>query len=569
MRSCGRLVALALILLLIAAVAPPAHAGALDFDVPGGHFFTQANGQGGAGGLGYAVLDDNPTQGDHPTDGQTVQFWSEFQHLGGVATLGYPVSHRFLWDGFVVQAFQKAVLQWRPEAKQAAFVNVFDRLSAAGKDGWLDTVRQTPPSFDNAADAGLAWDAVVARHLALLDALPAIQAAYRADADPIAHFGLPMGWKDYGAVVVVRCQRAVFQLWKVGEPWARSGQVVVANGGDVAKEAGLYPDLAILPQIAPGTPAVASAAPQVRTLLVGPGTPGRLYALQTSSVGGSEAARLLTSDDLGATWHPFSGGLPPVAASCLRNVNLDYTTPDAIYASTCRGLYRWDGGRWILVSPLQTMSVAIAYGKATALLAVAPDPSPAPTGSIHAVRSDDGGQTWQDAGWQVEEGSIDLALDPRDPRRAYLLSGYKGYAYTLYRGFARPGQWTALPSLFPASPQPLVHGMALDGASGALYVAARGRDRFPTPWAGLIADTPQLWRTPNPDALNPQDVRWELVHDFGDNVDARLLASGTGPQGLMLFANLGLALESTDFAPVLYRSLDGGQTWQPVAVPAP
>lgn len=36
-----------------------------------------------------------------------------------------------------------------------------------------------------------------------------------ADSDPILHFGLPMSYKDYGNVFVLRAQRAVFQQWKV------------------------------------------------------------------------------------------------------------------------------------------------------------------------------------------------------------------------------------------------------------------------------------------------------------------------------------------------------------------
>ena len=45
----------------------------LDFPTDDGHFYTQGNGFGGGGGLGYSVLDD----GDAP-------IWTEFQHQGGV-----------------------------------------------------------------------------------------------------------------------------------------------------------------------------------------------------------------------------------------------------------------------------------------------------------------------------------------------------------------------------------------------------------------------------------------------------------------------------------------------------
>jgi lipoprotein-anchoring transpeptidase ErfK/SrfK len=39
----------------------------------------------------------------------------------------------------------------------------------------------------------------------------------------------------------------VFQQWKVDMPWAGAGQVVIANGGDVAKEAGLLPQDILTP----------------------------------------------------------------------------------------------------------------------------------------------------------------------------------------------------------------------------------------------------------------------------------------------------------------------------------
>jgi hypothetical protein len=44
-----------------------------------------------------------------------------------------------------------------------------------------------------------------------------------------------------GSHYSLRLQRAVIQQWKENVPWARAGDVVVANGGDVGKEAGMYP----------------------------------------------------------------------------------------------------------------------------------------------------------------------------------------------------------------------------------------------------------------------------------------------------------------------------------------
>jgi hypothetical protein len=209
-----------------------------DWGLVNGHFFTQASG--GQAGRGYRVTDD-----------EAARLWTEFRRLGGVGGLGYPASRRFSWDGFTVQVFQKAILQWRPELGRAVFVNVLDRLSAAGKDDFLLAERMTPRPLDPSADTGLAWPAVVARHQAMLDQDPAIRAAYFADPDPILRYGLPVGYGDMGSAFVIRCQRAVFQRWKEDVPWAKAGQVTIANGGDLAKEAAILPADALAPESAP------------------------------------------------------------------------------------------------------------------------------------------------------------------------------------------------------------------------------------------------------------------------------------------------------------------------------
>src|ERR687887_656799 len=115
-RRAALIVLAALVALLpgsLGAQTPPALA---DWDVPGGHFFSQT---GGGSGLGYVVSDDGG-----------LRFWSGLQRLGGVASLGYPVSQRLQWDGFTVQIFQRTVLQWRPDCGCAVPANVLDRLHA-------------------------------------------------------------------------------------------------------------------------------------------------------------------------------------------------------------------------------------------------------------------------------------------------------------------------------------------------------------------------------------------------------------------------------------------------------
>src|SRR4051794_4072657 len=81
----------------------PTTAAEPEFAVPNGYFYTQAAGDGGASGRGFAITDDGG-----------VPFWSTFQQLGGVQALGYPASQRFTLGGFTVQATQRVILQWQP-----------------------------------------------------------------------------------------------------------------------------------------------------------------------------------------------------------------------------------------------------------------------------------------------------------------------------------------------------------------------------------------------------------------------------------------------------------------------
>ena len=213
----------------------------MDYEIPGGRFFTQANGRPlGSAGTGFAVTDEGG-----------VRFWSEFGRLGGPTAVGYPVTGRFVLDGFVTQAFQKGVLQWRPEANQAYFLNTFDLMHDRGLDGWLLSYRQTPLPFDSAPDTGLPWEQVAGRHLAFLDGYPAIKERFLANPDWLRQYGLPVAHADMGNSIVVRAQRATFQYWKEDVPWAKKGEVSVANGGDLAKEAYVWPVEAATPQAPP------------------------------------------------------------------------------------------------------------------------------------------------------------------------------------------------------------------------------------------------------------------------------------------------------------------------------
>jgi hypothetical protein len=219
--------------------APPMRGD--DYPIQNGHFFTQTNGR-KESMAGFSV-----------TNKDGVPLWDAFQEMGGVDVLGYPVTRRFELDGFIVQGFQKAVLQWRPdEGGEFWFLNTFDVLHDRGRDDWLEIYRQTPRPFDNAPDAGLSWERVVARHVALLDKVPPpLKDRFLSNPKWLDHFGLPVATQEYPNSVVVRAQRAAFQYWKESVPWAAKGTVTVANGGDLAKEAGVFPWLAVTPENAP------------------------------------------------------------------------------------------------------------------------------------------------------------------------------------------------------------------------------------------------------------------------------------------------------------------------------
>ncbi|MCL5957752.1 MAG: septal ring lytic transglycosylase RlpA family protein [Chloroflexi bacterium] len=221
---------------------PPTEKPPLDWDIPNGHFYTQANGFPlGTSPRGFAVADEGG-----------VGFWSEFKRLGGVEGVGYPVSNRLQLAGFTSQAVQKGILQWRPDIKRAWFVNVFDYLHDTGKDSWLLSFRSVPAPLHPDFDKGKNWDSILKDRRAILDAFPKLKERYSSAKDPLNLYGLPSSKvEDMGNSYVVRLQRAVLQQWKSDVPWARAGDVTVANGGDLAKEAGMLDAKLIRPSFAP------------------------------------------------------------------------------------------------------------------------------------------------------------------------------------------------------------------------------------------------------------------------------------------------------------------------------
>jgi len=226
----------------VASSPTPSPTPDLDWDLPGGHYYTQA----GAGKGGYTIADDGG-----------MAFWTAFQRLGGTGTLGYPASRRFVLDGLVYQATQAALLQWRPDQGTAVLGNTFELLQRAGKDDWLYGAKGIPrpiaddgaASFDEAVRIRLGWltePAIRDRYFA--NPNPAVFRSW-SQADSIQLYGLPMSKPErLGPFIAQRFQRIAFQLWVDSIPGAPPpGSVTPVLGGDLLKETGLLYGLATTP----------------------------------------------------------------------------------------------------------------------------------------------------------------------------------------------------------------------------------------------------------------------------------------------------------------------------------
>ena len=231
--------------------SPAGSTGDPDYAIAGGWFYSQT---GGGGGKGYGVVD-----GGTDAAGNPIRFWSEFKRLGGITTLGYPISRRYVGPGgFTYQGFQRGVLQWRPEVGAAYLANTFDQLTAAGLDDDLAGIG-IPRSI---RDDGSGGDWAAARRIRLdwLTNDP-IRQHFRRSPNPtlirvwnddtaIQLYGLPTSRPEQsGPFIVQRFQRVALQLWiedVAGMP-AR-GSVVGILGGDLLKQRGLIPADAAQPE---------------------------------------------------------------------------------------------------------------------------------------------------------------------------------------------------------------------------------------------------------------------------------------------------------------------------------
>ena len=214
-----------------------------------------------------------------------LRFLDEYDRLGGVATLGYPASHRFtLPDGFTYQLTQGALLQWRPELGAAVPANAFEMLESAGKDDWLYAFKGIPRPIKDDGSGGdwqkareirLAWltdERIKAHYLA--NPNPGAIHQWSVD-DSVQLYGLPMSQPErFGPFICQRFQRVSLQLWvEQVEGMPAPGTVVRVLGGDLLKEAGLIPSDALEAGDRPTPTGTATATPVPPTATRAPSRP--------------------------------------------------------------------------------------------------------------------------------------------------------------------------------------------------------------------------------------------------------------------------------------------------------
>ena len=167
------------------------------------------------------------------TDASGIPLWSGYSALGGATALGPAISGRFILNGMVSQAVNRAVLQWSPQHEAVLPAPIFKLLSEAGRDEWLRQNHGIPAAGDP--------------DLAILDRDVLIKDRFLGETNWPRIFGMPVAFVDYPHASVLRAENQAFQRWKVTTDWgARPGDVTTVNTGAIAAEAGLIPPVALV-----------------------------------------------------------------------------------------------------------------------------------------------------------------------------------------------------------------------------------------------------------------------------------------------------------------------------------
>lgn len=254
---------------------------------------------------------------------------------------------------------------------------------------------------------------------------------------------------------------------------------------------------------------------------------------------GTSGMSVWFSDDLGESWsRPYSeSGLYLEARVWALSWHPD--APDAVFAGTDSGLYRWDGGAWThLPSAMDEVSIwALAQAPGDASLMVAG------THPAALYLSRDRGASWRRLDCPFPERCAfigrprvtGIVFDPLEPER-------------LWVGAEIGGVWTS-PDL-GASWEARNSGLLSEDIHGLAVIANGGRRLFATTNKGLHESTDDglTWRH------QPLDSPWQYTRVIEPAGDSLWLTNGNGPPG------------STGR---LLRSDDGGGAWRDAGLPGP
>ena len=134
----------------------------------------------------------DPDDGFSVSNADGVPLW-DFARERDLQAIGYPISQRWARGPFILQAFQKVILQWDPGKQRMNYYNTLDVLANRYPDVDLPNV---PPHQVLDADRGADFATITRNHLALLEGNAAIKERFLSEPDWLNLYGLPIRYEE-------------------------------------------------------------------------------------------------------------------------------------------------------------------------------------------------------------------------------------------------------------------------------------------------------------------------------------------------------------------------------------
>jgi WD40 repeat protein len=237
----------------------------------------------------------------------------------------------------------------------------------------------------------------------------------------------------------------------------------------------------------------------VRSLVVAPGDPERLFALTSDG-------RIWRSVDQGDSWVQVYAADPALTAWAL---GIDSRPPFTLYLGTEQGIYRSDdeGRHFVRVHTRPARAISVLPGDASELWA----------GDTTVWRSRDGGSSWGEASNEMvaaqQLGSPIIIVPPQNNPFFVVGLAQSGARYlwrssgnTFWKTVPTPATWDRTPVE--------ALGLAWDNGNRTLYTGdVSGR----------------LYQSTNATTTDERSVAWTVAYDFGAGHQVVPLAVGQGP----------------------------------------